>query len=94
MGSDVDDANFDALVSLGGALSSSDSTKRGCSSMRVTLPTYQLGGRLQPILTGMLGVMLALNCPYLTLQPHADVFALRTFSPAAKSASALLKYGV
>ena len=28
---------------------------------RITLPTYQLDGQLQPILTAMLGVMLAIN---------------------------------
>jgi hypothetical protein len=62
MGSDVDDANFGLLVSLGGGVEFFRLYKaRMLIDARFTLPTYQLGGQLQPILTGMLGVMLALN---------------------------------
>ena len=62
MGSDVDDANFGLLISAGGGIEFFRLYKaRMLVDARVTLPSYQLGGQLQPILTGMLGVMLALN---------------------------------
>ena len=62
MGSDVDDANFGLLISAGGGIEFFRLYKaRMLVDARITLPTYQLGGQLQPILTGMLGVMLAVN---------------------------------
>jgi hypothetical protein len=62
MGSDVDDADFGLLVSVGGGVEFFRLYKaRMLLDARLTLPTYQLGGALQPIMTGMLGVMLVLN---------------------------------
>ncbi len=62
MGSDVDDSDFGLLLSAGGGIEFFRLYKaRMLIDARLTLPTYQLGGQLQPIITGMLGVMLAFN---------------------------------
>ena len=62
MGSDVNDANFGLLVSVGGGVEFFRLYRaRMLVDARVTVPAYQIGGSLHPIMTGMLGVMLALN---------------------------------
>lgn len=62
MGSDVDDADFGLLTSVGGGVEFFRLYRaRMLIDARVTVPTYQLGDRRYPIFTGMFGVMLALR---------------------------------